>query len=57
MLKAFLTGLVDGWRHPHELGSGMTYPDQILNEAYDHGVNVGQAAAFMLIPRVRKESA
>lgn len=41
-MKAFLLGVVDGWREPLELSSGLTWDDQGLNEWYDRGVNVGQ---------------
>lgn len=40
---AFRLGVVDGWREPHCLSSGMTWDDdQDKNEAYDTGANVGQ---------------
>jgi hypothetical protein len=42
----FALGITDGLE-ADELSSGMTYEDQNLNEAYDHGVNVGQAIRFM----------
>jgi len=44
--NVFAQGVIDGLESD-ELTSGMTYPDQDLNEAYDHGVNVGQAIRFM----------
>lgn len=44
--KTFYTGVSDGFGS-EELTSGTTYQDQAHNEAYDHGVNVGQAIRFM----------
>ena len=43
LLKAFTTGVVDGWEQPYELTCGLTFVDnQTANEVYDHGVNLGQ---------------
>lgn len=42
---AFHLGVRDGREQPYDLTSGMTYPSPTLNEAYDSGVNYGQAAA------------
>ena len=40
---AFRLGFADGWEQPDDLTSGLTWPnDQGCNEAYDHGVNIGQ---------------
>lgn len=44
-LRAVAEGLTDGWEQHDELTSGMLYPSRRLNEAYDHGVNVGQMFA------------
>jgi hypothetical protein len=49
MFQAFILGLCDGCAQPDDLTSGLTWPDdQDNNEAYDHGVNVGQATALWL---------
>jgi hypothetical protein len=45
MLRAFLTGLLDGFRQPHDLTSGLTYdddPSSQRSQAYDKGANLGQ---------------
>ena len=45
-LRARALGVVDGLRQPYDLSSGMTWDDdQDANEAYDAGVNIGQALA------------
>lgn len=41
-LKAFRAGVIDGWKQPHDLTSGLTYDLDSLNEIYDRGVNLGQ---------------
>ena len=53
--KSFSLGMNDGLESD-ELTSGMTYQDQTLNEAYDHGVNVGQALRFMGQQRNKDEN-
>lgn len=47
LVKAFFQGVEDGIAEPEELSSGMTWGSEvphnnILNEAYDAGVNIGQ---------------
>ena len=43
LLLAFKLGFRDGRENPNDLSSGLTWEDdQGMNEAYDHGVNVGQ---------------
>lgn len=42
MRKAFWLGVKDGLESPYDLSMGMTWDDADKNEAYDHGVNVGQ---------------
>ena len=44
--KSFCVGYVDGldMTHADDLGVGMTYDDDTLNEWYDFGVNVGYVA-------------
>jgi hypothetical protein len=41
---AFRNGFADGYEHGDNFSSGVTYDDAALNEAYDSGVNFGQAA-------------
>lgn len=41
-IKAYWQGFKDGFESPECLSSGMTYPDDNLNEMYDRGVNFGQ---------------
>lgn len=41
---AFRNGFADGYEYGDDFSSGLTYPDATLNEAYDSGVNFGQAA-------------
>ena len=41
--NALHLGLLDGWREPHSLESGITYPDPDLSDRYDRGVNLGQS--------------
>lgn len=41
--SAFRRGFLDGLETPDELGSGMTYDNLALSEAYDKGVNLGQS--------------
>lgn len=53
--ETFSLGINDGLES-EELTSGMTYEDQAFNEAYDHGVNVGQAIRFMQQTRIKDES-
>lgn len=36
------TGLRDGWEQPFELTMGMSYPTDVLDDAYGHGCNTGQ---------------
>ncbi len=44
-IRAIGLGLVDGWNSPSDLAFGRTWDtDQDANEAYDRGVNLGQAA-------------
>ncbi len=45
--SAFRQGFLDGIESPDELGSGMTYDDKKLSEAYDEGANLGQAIGRM----------
>lgn len=41
---AYNLGVQDGLESPHDLSMGMTWEDdQDMNEAYDRGVNPGQA--------------
>lgn len=43
--RAHVLGILDGWRNPDHLESGMTWEDDHgENESYDAGVNRGQAA-------------
>ena len=45
-LKAQARGVVDGLVEPYDLSSGLTWSyNQGTNEAYDRGVNIGQALA------------
>lgn len=44
-LKVYLLGLKDGFDQYPNFGTGMTYPDLKLNEAYDRGVNMGELLA------------
>jgi hypothetical protein len=41
--RAIALGVLDGYRQPHDLTSGMTWEDWRISEAYDRAVNVGQA--------------
>jgi hypothetical protein len=43
---AYNIGYQDGLENPDDLSIGMTWPDNDLNEAYDRGVNEGQAEGF-----------
>lgn len=44
---AYDLGVLDGVESPHDLSMGMTWDDdQDMNEAYDRGVNDGQAVAL-----------
>lgn len=45
IIKALIAGYRDGLESPDEFGCGLTYDSQILNEAYDMGVNYGQKIA------------
>ena len=46
ILQAKARGVIDGLRQPYDLTTGLTWPDDgDANEAYDRGVNVGQALA------------
>lgn len=47
-IKAFWAGVKDGWRQCEDLTSGLTYDDQSLNEAYDHGANAGQCLGRLM---------
>lgn len=42
---AYALGYKDGFEQPDELTSGLTWTNPLLNEAYDRGVNAGQADA------------
>jgi len=44
-MTPYAIGYQDGLESPHDLSVGMTWDDPAKNEAYDHGVNNGQAAA------------
>ena len=45
-LQAKARGVLDGLQQPYDLTMGLTWPDDgDANEAYDRGVNVGQALA------------
>lgn len=46
-LRAFLLGVRDGLESPYDLSMGLTWEhDQLANERYDLGVNVGMALAI-----------
>lgn len=45
--SAFRRGVLDGLEQPDELSRWMTYDDKKLSEAYDEGVNLGQAVGRM----------
>lgn len=51
VLNAFRLGYIDGVHSPGDLSSGLTWEDdddQDLNEAYDMGVNAGQASHALI---------
>jgi hypothetical protein len=46
-LKAQVRGVFDGLRQPHDLTMGLTWAVDIgQGQAYDRGVNIGQAIAL-----------
>lgn len=53
-IQVYWLGLKDGFAQPVQLSSGITWEDD-RDKVYDHGVNAGQIAGWLLRPSLWRE--